>query len=310
MPSFAPVNPGVKGGRRGAAGLRPLALWLARIRAGAWLALSLACGSAVLASETAALKERRQAVHGIATPEFTVLIEAPFVVAGDESPATVRKRARDTIRVAVERLQQDFFTQTPTEVIAIWMFKDRASYEAGTRRFFGESPFSPYGYYSARHRALIMNIGTGTGTLVHEIVHPYLRTNFPRCPPWFDEGLASLFEAPAERNGHLVGGINWRLPGLKQVIRNRATLPFAELFALSAAEFYGASEGYNRYYGQARYLCYYLQERGLLVRFYHAFRERVEQDPSGAKTLAEILGEDLVVFQQRWESFVLDLPER
>jgi len=28
--------------------------------------------------------------------------------------------------------------------------------------------------------------------LVHEIVHPFMRANFPECPAWFNEGLASL----------------------------------------------------------------------------------------------------------------------
>ena len=41
----------------------------------------------------------------------------------------------------------------------------------------------------------IMNIATGGGTLVHEIVHPYVEANFPGCPAWFNEGLGSLYEA-------------------------------------------------------------------------------------------------------------------
>ena len=34
-----------------------------------------------------------------------------------------------------------------------------------------------------------MNISTGGGTLVHEIVHPFIEANFPACPPWLNEGL-------------------------------------------------------------------------------------------------------------------------
>lgn len=254
------------------------------------------------------LENRRKEVEAMAPASFTVLTEFPFIVAGDEDSATVRKRARETIRPAVEHLKQDFFAKNPHDVIAIWLFKDRASYESGTRTLFSENHVSPYGYYLPRHRVLLMNIATGSGTLVHEIVHPFMRTNFPACPPWFDEGLASLFEAPAFRDGHMVGLVNWRLPGLQTTIRNGRTLPFAELLALTSSEFYGPSEGYNRYYGQSRYLCYYLQEQGLLQKFYREFVVNAATDPTGAATLRAVLGEDLDLFQARWESFVLNLP--
>ena len=46
-----------------------------------------------------------------------------------------------------------------------------------------------------------MNIATGGGTLVHEIVHPFVEANFPGCPTWFNEGLGSLYEQSAERKG-------------------------------------------------------------------------------------------------------------
>ena len=49
-----------------------------------------------------------------------------------------------------------------------------------------------------------MNISTGGGTLVHEIVHPFIQSNFPNCPSWFNEGLGSLYEQCRERNGKIV----------------------------------------------------------------------------------------------------------
>ena len=39
-----------------------------------------------------------------------------------------------------------------------------------------------------------MNSATALGTLSHELVHPYMETNFPNVPSWFNEGLASLYE--------------------------------------------------------------------------------------------------------------------
>ena len=51
----------------------------------------------------------------------------------------------------------------------------------------------------------MMNIGTGGGTLVHEIVHPFVAANFPHCPPWFNEGLGSLYEQCGEEDGRIHG---------------------------------------------------------------------------------------------------------
>lgn len=61
------------------------------------------------------------------------------------------------------------------------------------RELFDDAPGTPYGYYLPGHDAMIMNISTGGGTLVHEIVHPFMAANFPGSPTWFDEGLASLY---------------------------------------------------------------------------------------------------------------------
>jgi len=87
---------------------------------------------------------------------------------------------------------------------AIWLFRDKASYATHALKTVSAIlRRRPYGYYSTQHRALLMNIATGGGTLVHEIVHPFMRANFPACPAWFNEGLGSLFEQSADREGHL-----------------------------------------------------------------------------------------------------------
>jgi len=241
---------------------------------------------------------------------FVVVVQPPFVVIGDEPPEMVRRRATNTVKWAVDKLKQDYFKRDPAEIIDIWLFRDKASYTNHARVLFKDTPTTPFGYYSAKHQALIMNIATGGGTLVHEIVHPFLRANFPDCPAWFNEGLASLYEASAEKNGHIRGLINWRFKGLERAIKDGKTISFQRLTSMTDAEFYGASDGasYSEYYAQARYLCYYLQERGLLVKFYHEFAANVTRDPTGYKTLKRVLGEDdMQAFRRKWEKFVLEL---
>ena len=242
------------------------------------------------------------------SPEFSLVIQRPFVVVGDEPPKVVQQHAEETIKWAVDRLKQDFFTNDPKEILDIWLFKDAASYEKNTRLLFGDAPTTPYGYYSSKDKALIMNIATGGGTLVHEIVHPFMEANFPACPPWLNEGLGSLYEQCGEVDGHIHGFTNWRLPGLQQAIKAGKVPPFKTLTAMDSNAFYNDGKGTN--YAQARYLCYYLQEKAVLVKFYQEFYAHRQEDPTGFKTLQKVLAQtDMDLFKKKWEKYVLGLGE-
>ena len=237
---------------------------------------------------------------------FTTIIQPPFVVIGDEPAAIVEQRAEKTIKWAVDMLKQDYFDRDPDKIIDIWLFKDEKSYYKHAKEIFGDEPTTPFGYFSDYDNALIMNINTGGGTLVHEIVHPFVHSNFPACPSWFDEGLASLYEQCREKNGHIHGLTNWRLEGLQEAIQENRVPSFKTLTQMSAYRFYNEDKGTN--YGQARYLCYYLQEKGLLVKFYHEFHKNQDQDPTGYTTLKRVLGEDdMDAFKEKWEAYVLKL---
>ncbi|MEM7230558.1 MAG: C39 family peptidase [Planctomycetota bacterium] len=237
---------------------------------------------------------------------FTVLVEKPFVVIGDQSPSEVKRWSKRTVRWATDRLKELYFDRDPREILDVYLFRDKKSYRYHTKKFFNDNPGTPYGYYSPTHKALIMDISTGGGTLVHEIVHPFVEANFPRCPSWFNEGLGSLYEQSGERGGRIRGLVNWRLRGLQNAIRAGTVPSFQTLTATTTREFYDEDPGSN--YGQARYLCYYLQEKGLLTKYYKRFVARREKDPTGYQTLKEVLGvKDMKAFQKKWEAFVLKL---
>jgi hypothetical protein len=237
---------------------------------------------------------------------FTVLIEKPFVVIGDESPEMVKRRSQYTVKWAVEKLKQDFFTKDPENILNIWLFKDEFSYRKHAKEFFGDEPETPYGYYSSANRALVMNISTGGGTLVHEIVHPFIEANFPDCPAWFNEGMGSLFEQSGEEDGHIVGYTNWRLAGLQRAIRQKTVPTFKFLLSTTERQFYLADPGTN--YAQSRYLLYYLQQKGLLVKFYQDFYANRKTDPTGYQTLQKVLNEkNMTEFQTNWEAYILKL---
>lgn len=239
---------------------------------------------------------------------FSIVIQKPFVVIGDEAHAVVQRHAEGTVKWAVDRLKQDFFSKDPNHILEIWLFKDKASYEKHTRLLFGDTPSTPFGYYSASHKALIMNIETGGGTLVHEIVHPFMEANFSSCPPWLNEGLGSLYEQCSDVDGHIHGFTNWRLPGLQRAIEEKRVPAFKTLMEMDGSAFYNQDKGTN--YGQSRYLCYYLQEKGLLVKFYQEFFARQKEDPSGFKSLQKVLTEpDMDAFKIKWEKYVLGLRQ-
>lgn len=236
---------------------------------------------------------------------LNVRIEDPFVVVGNGSMSDL-ERSSQTVRWAADHLEASFFDKRPGQILDIYLFVDKQSYEQGVLALTGERPGTPYGFYSSSERGLFMNIATGGGTLVHEIVHPYVEADFPDAPPWLNEGLGSLFEQSAERDGRIVGLTNWRLEGLQRAIGKRQVPSFRALTSLGSNAFYRDDRGTN--YAQSRYLMYYLQEQGRLRSFYKAFRAARQKDPTGFATLQSALGErDMVAFKSRWEAYVAKL---
>ena len=72
--------------------------------------------------------------------------------------------------------------------------------------------------------------------------------------------------------------------------------------------FYNDGKGTN--YAQSRYLCYYLQEKAVLVKFYQEFYAHRQEDPTGFKTLQKVLVQtDMDLFKKKWEKYVLGLGE-
>ena len=245
----------------------------------------------------------RLAAAGLA--HASIRIEAPFVVVGDSGDATLARDAR-TVRWAVDHLEQDFFTAHPKKILDVFLFHGDASYRKGVAALTKDAPDTPYGFYSASAGGLFMNISTGGGTLVHEIVHPYVEADFPDAPPWLNEGLGSLFEQSADKDGHIVGLTNWRLAGLQKALAHGSVPSFRALTALDSDAFYKDDEGVH--YAESRYLLYYLQERGRLRDFYRSFRAARDKDPTGYATLVQALGErDMDDFRTRWEKFVAAL---
>ena len=238
---------------------------------------------------------------------YHVFVSKPFVVIGNEMEGTVRKHADETVKWAVNRLKLMYFEKDPDHIINVWLLKDAKSYSHTIKTLYKHEPASKFGYYSPSHKALFANMSYGTGTLVHEVVHPLMLANFPKCPSWFNEGMAALYEQSNDRDGRMLAQTNQRLKQVHQAILAKKMVPLQSLTSTTREEFY---RGTNRImnYAAARYLCYYLEKHNLLGTYYHEFRANVEDDPTGYKTLQAVLGDDgkdMGKFQKKWEYWLL-----
>ncbi|MBI5779322.1 MAG: hypothetical protein HZA49_07690 [Planctomycetes bacterium] len=233
---------------------------------------------------------------------------APYVIAGN-IPRPELDRIRDgTIKGCSAALYQDYFEKKPDYLIKVYLFKDAETYEDYCVRIGGRKPSSPYGFYQDATRSLIMNIGTGTGTLVHEMVHALIKPDFPDAPAWFNEGLGSLYEqCRIESGGSLRGLINWRYQGLMEGKAENKLRPLKDLLKLTEDEFYGQGKGLN--YAQARYFCLYLQEQKVLSKFYKRFRDDFKGDQTGTKFVEQLLNKSIDSIDNDWQKWVITVKD-
>ena len=150
-----------------------------------------------------------------------------------------------------------------------------------------------------------MNIATGGGTLVHEVVHPFIAASFPRRAGLVQRGARVAVRGGRARRTASSGACPTggspassapsapAAPDVRGDDRPRATTP---------------STRRNTGYAQARYLCLYLQEKGLLRRYYEQFSAGAAADPTGYKTLMKVLGDpNMARFEKQWQAWALAL---
>lgn len=235
-------------------------------------------------------RDRAKELQAKLDDDCALIVRSPFIVAGDMTKKELESWYRRTIQPAAEAMSRSYFRVGPDEPITILLFSEERTYDQYALRLFDDEGVSVYGYYKPGIRTLVMNIGTGGGTLVHELTHALVDFDFPRIPTWFNEGLASLHEQCRfrEDGSGIEGLVNWRLKGLKQAIEEERLAPLAEL--IEGSDFRGEDVSLN--YAQARYLCLYLQKKDLLVEFYSRFRGNFPHDPNGLTTLRELFSDD------------------
>jgi hypothetical protein len=234
---------------------------------------------------------------------FKYTVVKPFLVVGNMSRRELAIHANYTIKIYMEAYYKGYFEKKPGYVLTVFLFKGDREYRKWAKELFNDTDVSHYGYYSPSDRALVMNISTGGGTLVHEMFHALVEPEFDDIPAWFNEGVASLYEAcRLKEDGHINGMMNWRFPILKKGMEKGHYVPLRKLFKTTTSEFYDDEHGMH--YGEARYFCMWLEKKGLLRKFYKTFREKYKEDPTGIKFLEELLGKKVEEFEKEWKEFV------
>jgi hypothetical protein len=161
--------------------------------------------------------------------------------------------------------------------------------------------------YHPSIRRIVMNAGSGLGTLTHELVHPIVEADFPNAPTWVNEGIASLYEAPViPKAGEVHGVKNWRWPRLITGMKRDDEKNDARLDAL----FGMSDEAFRReplerlHYATARYVMQWLDQKGWLWTFYRAYRDGFEDDKTGAKAFARATGMTPAAANAAWTAWV------
>ncbi|MFW6132455.1 MAG: hypothetical protein ACOC8F_01060 [Planctomycetota bacterium] len=251
--------------------------------------------------------------------DFRVVVRPPFVVAGraklragDGEVRLERLVATSVVRPA-RAMWSSYFTARPARPVVVLLFDDAQTYREQAEKLFGDTDVPHFGYCRG-DGTLVMNIATGTGTLVHELTHALIAPDFIAVPTWFNEGLASLHEQCRVGPERITGLCNWRLPALQAAVRDEDLRPLREL--VTARDFYGPQRGLN--YAHARYFVMYLQQRGRLKRFYKTFRAmwheslvRSEGGPGevapDVRAIEAVLERDIDAVDAAWRRWVATL---
>lgn len=243
--------------------------------------------------------------HSHILPEgMTITKFRHFVVFSLLDDKTTFSLIDNDIRQVTESMTNHFISKTPDSATAVFLFKDFESYKDFTLKNtdIEEKDLSPYGYYKISQNIIVIYYLSWKGSTKHEVTHRFTKADFPNAPSWFDEGLSSLNEKSAFKDGRLKGEFSWRIIALRRAINDYRYTKLEQLMKTDDEELYGKRVSF--YYAQSRYLLMYLEEKGLLEKYYKLFRDTYEQDNTGISQLEKILGKPLEQIDEDYYEYI------
>ncbi|MEE3370886.1 MAG: hypothetical protein VX346_16225 [Planctomycetota bacterium] len=220
-----------------------------------------------------------------------VVVRSPFVLAGDVATRELIVRFEQQIEPLARAMREAYFETVPDRPITLLLCSQTTSYSDLARHLFADEPVSNWGYYKPGRHTVIVNLERGPAGIGHEMTHALMDFDFPTAPFWFREGLAALHESvfvrETEEGVCLEGLQEGRWKAMQTLLENDRLLTLRALFRGGKPRSGWAA----RRYAQARFFCLFLQRKQQLQTYYQRFKRAVSTDPSGTRTLLEVLGQ-------------------
>ncbi len=242
--------------------------------------------------------EAIQATRSRVPATFDVRVFGRFVIAANtgDTTETLKKTALYLERY-LDFLEREYAIALPDTFITLYLLKSTGELSRLAEQLHGlKVGNATFGYSFRDDMSLLAAVSGGfaPGTLMHELFHLTVRSQFGDIPQWLDEGLASLYEVSAFSGDQVKGIANWRGPVLKKLESRRPSLRQLigrDWFAFEQPDLTRdlASDDYMDMdrppaaamaasLATARYFTLFLQERGQLKAIYQGLRDLQPSD--------------------------------
>jgi hypothetical protein len=204
-------------------------------------------------------------------PSPLIQVDEPLMIAvtGNVEPR-VAAQALDGVRKLRDPLVKLLGLQTSGLPVLARLFKDQASFQEYAK---SDAPHRQWlgGYFSYESRWLVLHLEPDSGSLTHEYCHALIEDDVGILPPWFSEGLASLYERYRLDGGQPAGERGSTLTEVKSALLQNRVADLNAFTAFRGADFYDPDR-VRVNYDVARALCLYLQEKNALVKVYQEIK--------------------------------------
>ena len=230
-----------------------------------------------------------------ALPGYRALAQDGFVIAGTDSPETLQRHYQRGVVDFYNVFRSRYFPEPPQNHLVLLLADDPYPLVQAARRLYPNYEFhldAPFvGYFIPIDNLIIATIGGGYGTLLHEMMHAMIASDFPGCPGWLEEGMATLYERSAWEASQLEPLPNWRM----HFVENSRFRSLAELDTLVQHP-----KLENDELAYVRLLMLFLHEHGRLADFYNQAKIR-----GSDFSLAAVLADFGAPFTEKnWQDFV------
>ncbi|NQT52046.1 PDZ domain-containing protein [bacterium] len=243
---------------------------------------------------------------GIATKQYRSLFDRErnfvyFHPKSDEEIAAIRR----SLEAYADCQWRDLFQNKPQRPLFIVLLTAADSpkvFRRGIGGMFNPAAMTLFCSDMPAHKLLRMSVVIHEFT--HALHHADMGARHQRHPIWLVEGLATLFES-ADRNGTVVPRHNHRLAFAQQAAREGRLLSWAALMKLNHVQFMLRAQ---LAYAQARYMLFYMHEKGLLKRFYDEYtaRENYAKDRSAIDSFQVVFGKPIEEVERDWRAWLLE----